>query len=66
MYKLLLITDRDDIRQAFDEIDNWGQLMFRPITIISDVQEALNFMNKNVVDALGYSLNIRMRACSTI
>lgn len=56
MYKLLLITDRDDIRQAFDEIDNWGQLMFRPITIISDVQEALNFMNKNVVDALSYSL----------
>lgn len=56
MYKLLLVTDRQDVKQAFESITNWGQMMFRPITIISSVEEALEYLRCNSVDALGYCL----------
>lgn len=56
MYKLLLVTDRQDVRQAFESITNWGQMMFRPITIIDSVEEALQYLQCNSVDALGYCI----------
>lgn len=56
MYKLLLVTDRQDVRQAFESITNWGQMMFRPITIIGSVEEALEYLRCNSVDAMGYCL----------
>lgn len=56
LYKLLLVTDRQDVRQAFESITNWGQMMFRPITIIGSVEEGLAYLAHNAVDALGYCL----------
>ncbi|MDO5022540.1 MAG: hypothetical protein Q4E07_04295 [Eubacteriales bacterium] len=55
MYKLLLVTDNENVRNAFNQIDNWGQLMFRPVTILSDAEEALRYLNSHVVDAIGYA-----------
>ncbi|MGI6215393.1 MAG: hypothetical protein ACOYIT_05930 [Christensenellales bacterium] len=55
MYKLLLVTDNEEVRSAFEQIDNWGQMMFLPVTIISDAQEALQYLNSHVVDAIGYA-----------
>lgn len=56
MYKLLLVTDRDEVRQAFLKIDNWTEMMFRPITIIEDVEEAIDYLESHAVDAVGYSI----------
>ena len=56
MYKLLLVTDRQDVRQAYESITNWGQMMLRPITIIDSVEEGLEYLRRNSVDALGYCL----------
>ena len=56
MYKLLLVTDREDVIEVFGHIDNWGQMMFHPVTIIQDVQEALSYLNAHSVDAIGYSI----------
>ena len=56
MYKLLLVTDRDEVRQAFLKIDNWTEMMFRPITIIEDVGEAIDYLESHAVDAVGYSI----------
>ena len=57
MYKLLLITDREEVKQAYLRIDNWGQMMFHPITIIEDVDQALDFLSCHSVDAIGYSIS---------
>ncbi|HHT14300.1 MAG: hypothetical protein ACOX6G_09680 [Christensenellales bacterium] len=56
MYKLLLITDREDVRTAFESITDWQQLMFHPITICSTVEEGLEHLDSYAVDAMGYCM----------
>jgi len=56
LYKLLLVTDRDEVRQAFLKIDNWEEMMFRPVTMIEDVEEAIDYLESHAVDAVGYSI----------
>ena len=59
MYKLLLVTDRADIRAMFEEELNWNQLGFRPPMIASTAQEAIECLNTKAVDAVGYHLSKR-------
>lgn len=56
MYKLLLITDRPDVRQAFESVGNWAQMMFHPITIVDSAEEGLLHLSTRAVDAMGYCL----------
>ena len=56
MYKLLLITDRDDIKDAFNRVEDWAQLMFHPVAICSSVAEGLAFLEAHPIDAMGYSM----------
>lgn len=56
MYKLLLVTDREEVKNAFLNITDWNDMTFHPITIISDIQEAISYLETNPVDAVGCSV----------
>lgn len=56
MYKLLLVTDRDEVIAAMRKVTDLQSLMFAPITIIQDPQEAIAYLECNAVDAVGYSI----------
>ena len=51
MYKLLLVTDRDEVIAAFDKVPDLQALMFAPITVIDDAQAAVHYLESNAVDA---------------
>ena len=54
MYKLLLVTDREDLRTKFrDEID-WAKLNCRAPYTASTPQEAIDLLNTKAIDAVGY------------
>ena len=40
MYKLMLVTDQEDIREAFRSFPEWKQLGFEPPLLLNDVEEA--------------------------
>lgn len=56
MYKLLLVTDRDDIMEAFSGIQDWGRLMFDPVITLDNVADAIAFTDRNYADAVGFAL----------
>lgn len=56
MYKLLLVTDREEVIAAFDKVTNLQALMFAPITVLDDAQAAIHYLESNAVDAVGYSM----------
>lgn len=56
MYKLLLVTDREEVIQAFQQVPDLQALMFAPLTVIGDPQSAINYLESNAVDAVGYSM----------
>ena len=54
MYKLLLVTDREDLRTQFlDQID-WAKLNCRVPYMASSPQEAIDLLNSKAIDAVGY------------
>ncbi|MDD4080651.1 MAG: hypothetical protein PHP02_04465 [Eubacteriales bacterium] len=56
MYKLLLVTDRDDITEAFSGVQDWGRLMFEPVITLNNTPDAIVLIDRNNVDAAGYAL----------
>ncbi len=56
MYKLLLVTDRDDIMEAFSGIQDWGRLMFDPVIILDNIAEAIAFSDRCYADAVGVAM----------
>lgn len=56
MYKLLLVTDRDDMVEAFSGIQDWGRLMFDPVIMLDNTADAIAFIDRNYADAVGFSL----------
>lgn len=56
MYKLLLVTDREEVVQAFHKVPDLQALMFAPITVLDDAQAAIRYLESNAVDAVGYSM----------
>jgi hypothetical protein len=57
MYKLLLVTDRDEVIRTLQEVGNLADLYLAPVTILQDVQQAIHYMETNAVDAVAYSLH---------
>ncbi|NLG56870.1 MAG: hypothetical protein GX540_00505 [Clostridiales bacterium] len=55
MYKLLLVTDRDDMTEAFSGIQDWGRMMFEPVIMLDNTPEAIRLIDQNQVDAVGYA-----------
>lgn len=56
MYRLLLVTDRDDITEAFSGIQDWGRLMFDPVITLDEASDAIAFIDRNYADAVGITL----------
>ncbi len=56
MYKLLLVTDRDDINEAFSGIQDWGRLMFDPVIVLDNTADAIAFIDRHYADAVGFAL----------
>lgn len=56
MYKLLLVTDRQEVVAAVEKLTDLKSLSFAPITIISDIHQAISYLESNAVDAVGYSI----------
>ena len=54
MYKLLLVTDREDIQAMFRNQIRWGRLNCREPYMASDPQEAVDLLNSKAIDAVGY------------
>ena len=54
MYKLLLVTDRDDILTQFKDQIDWPKLNCRAPYTASTPQEAIDLLNSKAIDAVGY------------
>lgn len=55
MYKLLLVTDRENIRAFFGQMD-WARAGFRAPYLASGAQEGIDLINTKAIDAVGYLL----------
>lgn len=56
MYKLLIVTDREDIRQMFETQVDWARLNFRTPRIVDNAESAIELINTKAVDAVGLHL----------
>lgn len=56
MYKLMLVTDQEDVREAFKSFPEWGKLGFEEPLLLSDVEEAKRRLNRQEADAVAYLL----------
>ena len=54
MYKLLLVTDREDLRTLFRDQIPWENLNCRVPYMASSPQEAIDLLNSKAIDAVGY------------
>lgn len=58
MYKLLLVTDREEVIDTFAKVQNLADMMMDPVTVIRDIPEAIAYLERNAVDAVGYSFRL--------
>lgn len=56
MYKLLLVTDREDIQALFRDQINWALLNCREPLITASAHEAIELLNSKAIDAVGYHM----------
>ena len=56
MYKLLLVTDREDVRAMFRDEIPWNKTAFRPPILAATAQEGIDLINSRAIDAVGYLL----------
>lgn len=54
MYKLLLVTDREDLRSQLRDQMNWTGLNCRTPYTAASPQEAIDLLNSKPIDAVGY------------
>ena len=54
MYKLLLATDRQEIRDVFAQVESWEALGFRTPRIADSVQSAIACLEAHHVDAIAF------------
>ena len=54
MYKLLLVTDRDDLLTLFRDQISWNNLNCRVPYTATSPQEAIDLLNSKPIDAVGY------------
>ena len=54
MYKLLLVTDRDDLLTLFRDQIDWMRLNCRALYTAATPEEAITLLNTKAIDAVGY------------
>ncbi len=57
MYRLLVVTDHQDIKQTIEQIADWEKMGFRAPRIVEDTQGALERLENHRVDAIGMRVN---------
>lgn len=57
MYKLLLVTDQESIRELFENQIDWANLDCRKPQIAATAEDAISLLNSSPVDAVGYCLS---------
>ena len=56
MYKLLLVTDQDPVRDAFQGMTAWDRSGFRPPRIAGDTRSAMDSLERHYADAIAIAL----------
>ena len=56
MYKLLLVSDRQEVLDAFAQVDNWELLGFRPPHIRHDFEGAVDSLKKHFCDGISLAV----------
>lgn len=57
MYKLLLVSDRDEVLSAFDQVKNWEIQGFKPPHIRHDFEGARESLSKHHADGIAIALS---------
>lgn len=58
MYKLLLVTDRPEIAQAFADVQGWELMGFRAPRVVSSKEEAVDRLARHHADAIAIGLPV--------
>lgn len=53
MYRLLVVTDQQEVKQTIDTIEEWEMMGFRKPRVVEDVKGALERLSSHRVDAIG-------------
>ena len=56
MHQVLLVTDQQDVREAFDSFPDWRSLGFEPPRIVRTAKEARLLIESGAADAVAYVL----------
>ena len=56
MYKLLLVSDREDVLNAFAQIDNWERHGFKPPHIRHDYEGMIDSLSKHHADGIAVAV----------
>lgn len=56
MYKLLLATDKPEIMDAFNAVESWEALGFKPPRMVSSAQGAIESLKKHHADGIAIAL----------
>ena len=57
MYKLLLVSDREDVLNAFEQVDNWERIGFKKPHIRNSFEGAKDSLAKHHADGIAIALN---------
>ncbi|NLB89922.1 MAG: hypothetical protein GX786_01705 [Clostridiales bacterium] len=57
MYRLLVVTDQQDIQQTIEKVDQWEIMGFRKPRIVHTVEEAAQRLSNHRVDAIGMRID---------
>lgn len=57
MYKLLLVSDQEDVLDAFSQVDNWGYNGFHQPHIRHDLDGAKEGLQRHHVDGIAFALD---------
>ena len=56
MYKLLLVSDRDDVLKAFEQVENWERQGFKQPHIRHDFEGTLDSLSKHHADGIAVAV----------
>ncbi len=56
MYKVLLVTNQPEVREAFTDFADWAVLGFEPPQAVTTAKEGMLLIDSGVVDAVAYVL----------
>jgi len=57
MYKLLLVSDRQEVLRAFDQVTNWEMIGFKPPHIRHDFEGAKDSLSKHSCDGIAIAVS---------